>query len=176
MYPNVQLHIAGTWRDAEGGRTIPVLNPATEEQIGTVAHASQGDLDAALAAAAKGFAIWSQTSAFDRAKIMRRAAALLRERTPAITTLMTLEQGKPLFEAKTETLLAADIIEWFAEEARRTYGRVVPARAPGRLSARSEGACRAGRSLYAVELSDQPGRAQALGGAGGGLLDYRQGA
>jgi succinate-semialdehyde dehydrogenase / glutarate-semialdehyde dehydrogenase len=131
VYPNVQLHIAGQWRDAEDGRTIPVLNPATEEQIGTVAHASQSDLDTALAAAARGFAIWSQTSAFERAKIMRRAAELIRERAKSIALLMTLEQGKPLFESKTETLLAADIIEWFAEEARRTYGRVVPARAPG---------------------------------------------
>ncbi len=131
MYPNVQLHIAGQWRDAEGGRTIPVLNPATEEAIGTVAQASRGDLDEALAAAAQGFSVWSQTSAFERAKIMRRAAALLRERVKSISQLMTLEQGKPLFESRTETLLAADIIDWFAEEARRTYGRVVPARAPG---------------------------------------------
>ncbi len=131
MYPNVQLHIAGLWRNAEGDRTLPVLNPATEEQIGTVAHASRGDLDAALAAASEGFAVWRQTSGFERGKIMRRAAELLRERAKAIGHLMTLEQGKPLFESRTETMLAADIIDWFAEEARRTYGRVVPARAQG---------------------------------------------
>jgi len=130
VYPSVQLHIAGKWRNAEGDRSIPVLNPATEEQIGTVAHASRGDLDAALEAASKGFAVWRRTSAFERSKIMRRAAGLIRERAEAIAPLMTMEQGKPLFEAKTETLLAADIIDWFAEEARRAYGRVIPARAP----------------------------------------------
>ncbi|MEP9352649.1 NAD-dependent succinate-semialdehyde dehydrogenase [Xanthobacter sp. KR7-65] len=130
-YPDVQLHIDGIWRDAEGGRRIPVINPATEEEIGTVAHCSRGDLDAALAAAEKGFATWSRMSAFDRSKLMRKAADLLRERADAIARLMTLEQGKPLVEAKMETLAAADIIDWFAEEARRAYGRVIPARAPG---------------------------------------------
>lgn len=131
MYRDVQLHINGQWRDAEGGRTIPVVNPATEEVIGTVAHASRADLDAALDAAAKGFKLWSKVSAYDRAKVMRKAADLLRERAGDIARLMTLEQGKPLPEAKVETLAAADIIDWFAEEARRAYGRVIPARAPG---------------------------------------------
>lgn len=131
MYRDVLLHIDGQWRAAEGGRTIEVLNPATEEVIGTVAHASRGDLDAALAAAEKGFRQWSKVSAYDRAKVMRKAADLLRERVADIMPLMTQEQGKPLGEAKMETLAAADIIDWFAEEARRAYGRVVPARAPG---------------------------------------------
>ncbi|OYW53249.1 MAG: NAD-dependent succinate-semialdehyde dehydrogenase [Xanthobacter sp. 17-67-6] len=131
MYRDVQLHINGQWRDAEGGRTIPVLNPATEEVIGTVAHAARGDMDAALDAAAKGFKLWSKVSAYDRAKVMRKAADLLRERAGDIARLMTLEQGKPLAEAKMETLAAADIIDWFAEEARRAYGRVIPSRAPG---------------------------------------------
>ncbi len=131
MYRDVQLHINGQWRDAEGGRTIPVLNPATEEVIGTVAHAARGDMDAALDAAAKGFKLWSKVSAYDRAKVMRKAADLLRERAGDIARLMTLEQGKPLAEAKMETLAAADIIDWFAEEARRAYGRVIPSRAQG---------------------------------------------
>ncbi|WP_029002646.1 NAD-dependent succinate-semialdehyde dehydrogenase [Azorhizobium doebereinerae] len=131
MYPDVQLHIAGVWRDADGGRRIPVLNPATEEQIGTVAHASRADLDAALDATAKGFQTWSRMSAYDRSKIMRKAAALWRERADQVCRLMTMEQGKPLAEAKGEILAAADIIEWFAEEAQRAYGRVIPARAPG---------------------------------------------
>jgi len=130
LYPDVQLHIAGKWRNAEGDRSIPVFNPATEEKIGTVAHASRADLDEALDAAARGFEVWKKTSAFDRSKIMRAAAALMRERVDAIAMLMTLEQGKPLFEARTETKLAADIIEWCAEEARRAYGRIVPARSP----------------------------------------------
>jgi len=130
VYPDVQLHIAGKWRNAEGDRSIPVFNPATEEKIGSVAHASRSDLDEALEAARRGFEIWKKTSAFDRSKVMRRAAGLMRERVEAIAKLMTLEQGKPLFEARTEVKLAADIIEWFAEEARRTYGHIVPARAP----------------------------------------------
>ncbi|MFG1429676.1 NAD-dependent succinate-semialdehyde dehydrogenase [Xanthobacter sp. V2C-8] len=130
-YPHVQLHIDGVWRDAEGGRRIAVVNPATEEEIGTVAHASRADLDAALEAAGRGFALWRNVSAFDRSKLMRRAAELLRERAGAIARLMTAEQGKPLNEARGETLAAADVIEWFAEEGRRAYGRVIPARAPG---------------------------------------------
>ncbi|EHL97204.1 aldehyde dehydrogenase family protein [Acetobacteraceae bacterium AT-5844] len=130
-YPNVQLHIDGKWRDATGGRSIPVINPATEEVIGTVAHASQSDLDEALEAAERGFKIWKKVSAYERSKVMRKAAGLLRERADAIAPLMTQEQGKPLPEAKMEVMAAADTIEWFAEEGRRAYGRVVPARAEG---------------------------------------------
>jgi succinate-semialdehyde dehydrogenase/glutarate-semialdehyde dehydrogenase len=131
MYPDTRLFIDGAWRDAAAGRWIEVLNPATEEPIGRVAHAGTEDLDAALDAAARGFAAWRKVSAFDRAKVMRKAAALMRERAEHIARLMVLEQGKPLFEARLETNAAADIIDWFAEEARRTYGRVVPARADG---------------------------------------------
>ena len=130
-YPDVLLHIDGTWRAAEGNRSIPVLNPATEEPVGTVAHASRGDLDEALAATARGFALWRAVSAFERAKLMRKAADLLRERADMIARLMVMEQGKPLVEARMETLAGADIIDWFAEEARRAYGRVIPARVPG---------------------------------------------
>ena len=131
MYPNTLLHINGEWRPAEGGRSIPVLNPATEEKIGTVAHASRGDLDDALAATERGFHDWRQRSAFERSKLMRKAADLVRERADSIARIMTMEQGKPLAEAKMETLAAADITDWFAEEARRAYGRVIPARQDG---------------------------------------------
>ncbi|MDH2327780.1 NAD-dependent succinate-semialdehyde dehydrogenase [Cereibacter sp. SYSU M97828] len=130
-YPDTQLLIDGEWRPALSGKTIPVLNPATGAEIGTVAHAATADLDAALAAVEKGFAVWKATSAFERARIMRKAAELLRERVEAIAPIMTLEQGKPLAQAKMETLGAADTIDWFAEEARRTYGQIIPARAPG---------------------------------------------
>ena len=131
MYQDTQLFIDGTWRPARSGRTIPVLNPATEEVIGTLAHAGKDDLDEALDAAAKGFAVWRKVSAYDRAKLMRKAADILRSRVEETARLMTLEQGKPLAEAKIEVMAAADIIDWFAEEARRAYGRVVPARAEG---------------------------------------------
>ncbi len=128
-YPDTQLLINGEWRNAQNGRTIDVLNPATGEVIGKVAHAEKVDLDAALDAAAKGFKIWSASSPFDRSKLMRRAADLLRERADAIAPILTLEQGKPVAEAKGEILAGADIIEWFAEESRRTYGQIIPARA-----------------------------------------------
>jgi succinate-semialdehyde dehydrogenase/glutarate-semialdehyde dehydrogenase len=131
MYPGVPLFISGRWREAEKGRTIPVVNPATGEVIGTVAHASALDLEEAVAAAAEGFAVWRTVSAFDRSKIMRKAADILRANAGDIAKLMTLEQGKPLTEAGIETLAGADTIDWFAEEARRAYGRVIPARLPG---------------------------------------------
>jgi succinate-semialdehyde dehydrogenase / glutarate-semialdehyde dehydrogenase len=130
-YPDTLLHIDGAWRAAAGARTIPVINPATEEPIGAVAHASRADLDEALQAAAHGFAAWRKVSAYERSKVMRKAAGLLRERADAIARLMTLEQGKPVGEARIETLAAADLIEWFAEEGRRAYGRVIPARTEG---------------------------------------------
>ncbi|HTB42895.1 MAG TPA: NAD-dependent succinate-semialdehyde dehydrogenase [Acetobacteraceae bacterium] len=131
MYPNVALFIDGAWSPAAAGRTLPVVNPATGDSIGTVAYAAQNDLDRALEAADKGFRAWRKVSAFDRSKVMRKAANLLRDRADAIAPLLTMEQGKPLPEAKGEVLAAADVIDWFAEEARRTYGRVIPARAEG---------------------------------------------
>ena len=99
--------------------------------VGTVAHADKSDLDEAVAAAEKGFKVWRAISSYDRSKVMRKAADLMRERAETIATLMTMEQGKILAEAKIETMASADIIEWFAEEGRRTYGRMIPARLPG---------------------------------------------
>ncbi|MGD9616535.1 MAG: NAD-dependent succinate-semialdehyde dehydrogenase [Alphaproteobacteria bacterium] len=131
MYSDVSLFIDGGWTKAAAGRTLPVVNPATGEPIGTVAHADRSDLDRALEAADKGFRAWRKISAFDRSKIMRKAADLLRQRVDAIAPLMTMEQGKPVAEAKGEALAGADVIDWFAEEARRAYGRVIPARAEG---------------------------------------------
>ncbi len=129
-YPDTQLFIDGQWGPAEAGGVLPVLNPATGEQIGTLARAERADLDRALAAADRGFRVWRNISAFDRARIMRAAANLLRERADSIARLMTLEQGKPLAESRMETLAGADIIDWFAGEAPRAYGRVIPSRAP----------------------------------------------
>ncbi|WP_250454036.1 NAD-dependent succinate-semialdehyde dehydrogenase [Caballeronia sp. ATUFL_M2_KS44] len=127
-YQNTRLYINGEWCDAEGGATIDVLNPATGEKIGTVARASIGDLDRALAAAQAGFATWRRMTALERASLMRKAAAIVRERADSIARLMTQEQGKPLVEARIEVNSAADIIEWFADEGRRVYGRIVPPR------------------------------------------------
>jgi len=127
----VQLFIDGCWRDSVSGKTIPVLNPATEERIGEVAHAQHEDLEIAVNAAAKGFKVWRRMSPLDRSKIMRNAADLLRQRIEAIATVMTLEQGKPIAEAKVEVLASADILDWCAEESRRSYGRVIPSRGEG---------------------------------------------
>lgn len=129
-YPEVRLLIDGEWCQGAGG-WIPVIDPATEEEIGRVAHATEPDLDRALAAAARGFDLWKNTGVLDRAKLMRKAADLLRERADDIAWLMTREQGKPLGQAKAEILGGADTIDWFAEEARRQYGQVIPSRQPG---------------------------------------------
>ncbi len=129
MYENVQLLIDGAWAPSDSGKILLVVNPATGEPIGTVAHAGIADLDRALAAAARGFQVWKHTSAYERSKVMRRAAALMRERVDTIARTMSMEQGKPFAEAKGETMAGPDIIEWYAEEGRRAYGRVIPARA-----------------------------------------------
>ena len=131
MYPDVNLFIDGKWTPAEGGKTIDIYNPATNEVIGRVASAGKADLDRALAAADRGFKLWRKVSAYERSKIMRRAADLMRERADTIAEVLSVEQGKPFAESKMEVLSSADLIDWFAEEGRRTYGRIVPARAAG---------------------------------------------
>lgn len=130
-YPDVKLFIAGKWRDGSSGETLPIIDPATEEEIGRLAVATKSDLDEALASAARGFAQWRKVPAYDRYKIMRKAADILRERMDDIAWLMTREQGKPLGDSAGEILRATDVIDWFAEEARRTYGQLIPARAGG---------------------------------------------
>jgi len=176
MYKDVQLFINGQWQPSVSGRTLSVVNPATEAVIGNIAHANREDLDAAVASAQKGFEIWRNTSAFERSKIMRKAANILRERAAEIAQLMTQEQGKPLAEAKGETLGAADTIDWFAEEARRNL------RSPGagprtrRLSDGNQGAGRSGRGIHAMEFPDQSSGAQIVGRVGCRLLHHRQGA
>ena len=130
-YPNTQLFLNGEWRDSLSKETLEIINPATEEIIGKLAHARKDDLDIALNAADNAFKDWKNVSAYDRSKILRKAAEIIRSRVGLIAGLMTLEQGKPLAEAKGETLGAADSIDWYAEEGRRAYGRIIPARAQG---------------------------------------------
>lgn len=127
-YPNTQLFINGKWQDATDGRTLPIFNPATGIEIGRVACASKADLDQAIEATQEGFRVWRDMTASERSKIMRRAAALLRDRADVIAQVLTQEQGKPLQEARGEVSAGADIIEWFAEEGFRVYGRIVPSR------------------------------------------------
>lgn len=122
-YPDPQLYIGGEWQDASGQ---PVINPADESAIGTVPHASTASLDAALAAAASGFETWRRTSPAKRAEIIIEAARLIRGRVEEMALAITLEQGKPLAQAKQEILRGCEIIEWDANEGRRVYGRVIP--------------------------------------------------
>ncbi|MDO8770073.1 MAG: NAD-dependent succinate-semialdehyde dehydrogenase [Burkholderiaceae bacterium] len=127
-YPDTQLFIAGHWKDALDRQTREVFNPATDQVIGRVACASRADLDLALTAAQRGFETWRDMAIIERARLMRRAAGLVRDRADAIARLLTMEQGKPLAEARAEVLAAAEIIEWFADEGLRVYGRIVPSR------------------------------------------------
>src|ERR1700722_8631975 len=131
MYGNLELFIGGKWLGGNGRRGEDVINPATEKPLAHLPHASQADLDAALEAARKGFAVWRTTPAYDRAKIMRKAADLIRERYDAISKILVQEQGKVYPEARAEVTTSADIIEWYAEEGRRSYGRIVPGRGKG---------------------------------------------
>ena len=107
MYSNVSLFIDGAWGDGQGA-ALPVLNPATGERIGTVAHAVPADLERALAAAERGFERWRHTSGFERSRILRRTATLLRERSEEIARLMTLEQGKVIAESRQEVERGAE--------------------------------------------------------------------
>src|SRR5499427_1042051 len=131
MYTDLALYIDGDWKNGDGGKGEEVVNPATERPLAHLPHASAADLDLALEAAKKGFAVWRATSAYERANVLRKAAALVRERAEAIARIMTQEQGKVLAESRLEVLTTADIIEWFAEEGRRTYGRIIPGRQKG---------------------------------------------
>ena len=134
VYPEVLLHIDGQWRGGSGGESLPVHDPSSGAVIGRVAIAQRADLDAALAAAARGFQTWRRVPAAERARLLREAARLFRERADATACLLTMENGKPLAEAKAEVMFGAEIIEWFAEEGRRVAGRIVAPRGEGQLA------------------------------------------
>jgi succinate-semialdehyde dehydrogenase / glutarate-semialdehyde dehydrogenase len=125
-YPQVLMYIDGSWTSGSGTWREPIINPATEEVIGHVPLAEVADLDRALAAAARGFAVWRDTPIETRSRILLETARLVRERAGRIGEIMTLEQGKSLAEARGEVGRAAGIIQWDLEEARRAYGRVIP--------------------------------------------------
>jgi succinate-semialdehyde dehydrogenase/glutarate-semialdehyde dehydrogenase len=131
MYSDLALYIDGQWLKGDGRKGEDVINPANGKVLAHLPHASKADLDAALAAAEKGLAVWKATSAYDRSKIMRKAADLVRERYDHISKVQTQEQGKSYAESRAEVLTSADIIDWYAEEGRRTYGRIVPGRQKG---------------------------------------------
>jgi len=122
-YPELELYIDGRWKRADGQA---VLNPADETVLGTVPSATIADLDDAIAAAERGFKIWRKTSPAKRTQIILKAASLIRERVNEMAVAMTLEQGKPIEQARLEILRGCDIIEWDATEGLRMYGRVIP--------------------------------------------------
>ena len=119
------LHIDGEWITA-GRDTQDVLNPATGKALGELPMASESDLDRALDAADRAFRVWRATAPQERAAILSRTAALVRERADRLATIATLEEGKPFAEAKGETLAAAALLDFHAGETVRIYGRVLP--------------------------------------------------
>lgn len=128
MEHEIKLLVNGQWIAPADDKWIDIINPADESVIGRVAVAGVAELDAALAAAAAGFEAWRQSSVLDRSALLRRAAGLLRERVEELAAALTREQGKRLVEARIEVTGAAEVLEWFAEEARRSYGSILPGR------------------------------------------------
>lgn len=130
MYQTLALYINGEFLDGQGRATQAVINPANGSTLGQLPLASQADLDAALNAAQTAFKSWRHSSPMDRSAILRKVAELSRERAQEIGRNLTLDQGKPLAEAVGEIQSCADHADWHAEECRRIYGRVIPARNP----------------------------------------------
>jgi len=129
MYQNLSLYINGEFISGDGRKMQDVINPATQELLGQLPHASEADLEHALKSAQKAFETWKHSSPMDRSAILRKVAQLTRERAQEIGHNMTLDQGKPLAEAVGEVVGCADHCDWHAEECRRIYGRVVLPRA-----------------------------------------------
>src|SRR5512140_3148474 len=131
MYPELSMMIDGAAITASSRRREPVVNPATEQTLGLLPHATAADLDRALESAQRAFVEWKNVPARNRAVILKRGAELIRNRTDAIARVLTLEEGKTFAEARNEVAVSADVIEWYAEEGRRAYGRVIPGAIPG---------------------------------------------
>jgi len=130
MHDSLAQFIEGEWVSARNGLAGPVVNPATGQEIGRVPFATTDDLDRALMAAERGFKVWRAMLPIDRANIIRKIALLLRQQADAIAQVMTLEQGKPLAEARVEVAATVELTEWLADEGRRIYGRLVQSRVP----------------------------------------------
>lgn len=127
-YPTLGLYINGEFIGANVRKTQNVINPATEEVLGQLPYATKEDLDYALASAAEAFKTWKHSSPMERSAVLRQAAQLARERAEEIGRNVTLDQGKPLVQAIGEVISCADHCDWHAEECRRIYGRIIPAR------------------------------------------------
>ena len=130
MYTPLALYIDGEFLGGEGRHEQDVINPATGEVLGRLPHARPEDLQRALAAAQRAFGQWRHSSPMERSAILRQVAQLSRERAEDIARALTLDQGKPLAESRGEIIACADHADWHAEECRRIYGRIIPARKP----------------------------------------------
>jgi succinate-semialdehyde dehydrogenase/glutarate-semialdehyde dehydrogenase len=125
-----KLFIGGHWTEAASGKTFDVINPATLDVVGAVPDAGKTEMQQAIDAAAAAQPAWGNTLASERSKILADAARLMHEQTDDLAHIMTLEEGKPLAEARAEIKYAASFIEWYAEEAKRVYGDTVPSSSP----------------------------------------------
>ncbi|MCL2656240.1 MAG: NAD-dependent succinate-semialdehyde dehydrogenase [Betaproteobacteria bacterium] len=119
-------YINGQWVKADSGDSVPVTNPADNSVIATIPYCGAAETERAVQAADTAFATWRETTAAERARILRRWFDLMVANTDDLAKIMTAEQGKPLAEAKGEIAYAAAYVEWFAEEARRAYGDIIP--------------------------------------------------
>jgi succinate-semialdehyde dehydrogenase/glutarate-semialdehyde dehydrogenase len=120
------MYIDGRWTGADNGKTLAVINPADESTLAKVAHGARAEAERAIDAAGRALPAWRSATAYDRAKVLKKTAGLMRERAEIIARTLTQEQGKPLPEARAEVIHAADTFEWFAEEGKRAYGRIIP--------------------------------------------------
>lgn len=127
-----QQRIGAEWTEAVSGKTKAVLNPATEEPLRELPFGGGEDCKLAIEAAAAAFPMWSKKTTYERAAVLKRAAELMRERIADLARTTTLESGKPLVQSRGEWGAGADLFEWYAEEAKRGYGRVIPSRNPAR--------------------------------------------
>ena len=130
---DLQLFIDGVWKSGEGRDAHPVVNPVDAQPIADLPFATKADLDEALAASQRAWPEWRSTDVEKRGAILHRTAALLRERADHIGRIMTQEQGKPLAESRSEVLGSAQLFDWYAEEAKRDYGRTL-VRPAGQIS------------------------------------------
>lgn len=128
MFPEAGLIIGGIQRRQGSAGTLEVADPATDEILAVLPKAGLPEVAEATEASLQGFAEWSSVSPYERSKVLRRAADLMRARSEDAARHLTMEQGKPLAQARLEWAGAADLLDWYAEEGRRTYGRVIPGR------------------------------------------------
>src|SRR5262245_51054134 len=132
MAATYKMYIDGEWTDAKSGRTLGIINPATEEIIAEVPYGGREEAARAVTAASRAFPEWSQKTAYERAAVLRKTADLMRERVEDLARALTMEEGKILAEARAEIMGSAANFEWYAEEAKRAYGQIIPQTLPNK--------------------------------------------